>query len=378
MIRRYINFLIPAIAALILAGCDMPSGGLRVGGGTVKVALLVPTDSEDARVNSLAGTLISAANLAISDAPDTRVELTVYSTQGTVEGARAAAQAAVSANNRIILGPLFAENAVAVGQEVRNSGAIVLSFSNNPEIAGGNVYTLGQSFEDTATRMLAYARSQGRLRAMAIVPEGANGDVAANSIQRAAAAAGVTYAGKATYPFSQKGVQTQAGSIVSQINSTGSDIAVLSANPAGALPLLAQSLGEANINTSRTQITGLARWDIPASTLSLITLQGGLFALPNVQASTDFASRFESFSGVPPQLVTGVAYDAMKVVTTQAAKGGSDAFSAAQLQSTTFSGASGEFRLAPSGQSRRALAIAEVRDDSYTVVSQTQIADPGL
>jgi len=136
-------------------------------------------------------------------------------------------------------------------------------------------------------------------------------------------------------------------------------------------------LGEANLNTSRTAVTGLARWDVPASTLSLITLQDGLFALPNIQAATSFASRFEAFAGVPPQLITGVSYDAMKIVTTQAASGDGDAFTAAKLQSTIFSGASGKFRLTSNGQTRRELAIAKVTDGTYEIVSQTQISGSG-
>lgn len=369
-----LTLVVGAIA--ILTGCTL-STGPRLGGGTVNVALLVPTESADARVNSLAATLISAANLAVSEMPEGRIQLTVYSTRGTVEGARAAATAAKAAKARIIVGPLYADNAAVVGQEVAGSGIPVFSFSNNPEIAGGNVYTLGQSFEDTAARLLAYARSQGRSRVLAIVPEGASGDVAANAVLRAANDTGVVYSGVSTYPFSQEGVQTSASSIVRDINQTGSDIAIISANPAGALPLLAQSLGEENLNTSRTLVMGLARWDLPTSTLSLITLQNGLFALPNIQAATDFSNRFQEFAGIPPQLVTSVSYDAMKVVTTQVLSGTSDAFSQARLTSTTFKGASGDFRLSASGQTRRSLAIAQVEDGSYSVVSRTQINDTG-
>lgn len=378
MIRALSKAICAIGAALLLVGCDVPTGGPRIGQGPVQVALLVPSNSEDVRVNNLADTLIAAANMAIEESGTDRVRLTIFPTQGTVEGARAAAQQALAAKARVIVGPLYADNAVAVGQVVAGAGLPVLSFSNNPQIAGGNVYALGQSFEDTATRLIAYANNQGRSRVLAIVPDGAAGDVAANAVSNAAASIGVTYAGKATYPFSQEGVQRSARDIVVQVNSTGSDIAILSANPAGALPLLAQSLGEAGFDTSRSLVSGLARWDVPASTLSLITLQNGIFALPNIAASTNFANRFEAFAGIPPQLVTGVSYDAMTVVAGQLVAGGSSPFSQEQLTSRTFSGASGSFRLTPSGQARRELAIARVSEDSYEIVSQTQITEVGL
>ena len=378
MMRYLTRTVLGLGAALLLASCDMPSGGPRIGQGPVSVALLVPANSEDVRVNNLADTLIAAANLAISDADASRIQLSIFPTQGTVEGARRAAQLALESRAKVVVGPLYADNAVAVGQVLSGSGIPIISFSNNPQIAGGNVYALGQSFEDTATRILSYAKSQGRSRVIAVVPEGASGEVATAAISNAASLTGVTFAGRASYEFSQQGVQRGAPEIVAQINSTGSDIAILSANPAGALPLLAQSLGDADLNTSRTRVAGLARWDVPASTLSLVTLQEGLFALPNVATSTDFASRFESFAGIPPQLVTGVSYDAMTIVTSRLAAGGSSPFARDQLLSDTYSGASGTFRIAESGQARRELAIAQVRETSYEVVSQTQISEAGF
>ncbi|MEO0344284.1 MAG: penicillin-binding protein activator [Pseudomonadota bacterium] len=363
--------------ALFLVACDIPSGGPRLFGGQVKVGLLVPTGSDDARVNNLASTLVDAANLAISEAPNAKIQMIVYPTQGTEAGARNAARQAIAANVNVIIGPLFGANAAAVGQEVSGKNTLVLSFSNNGEIAGGNLFVLGQTFEDTATRLLAYAKSQGSSRALAVVPSGAEGDIAANAVSRAAANAGITYSGKASYPFSQEGVQNSATTIVNQTRNTGSDVVVVSANPAGALPLLAQSLGEKGFDNTQTQVVGLARWDVPATTLTLTALGNGLFALPNIQAATDFSTKFEAFAGVPPQLVTGVGYDAMKVVTTQALTGGSDALSIARITSKTFEGASGAFKLTTDRQTQRELAVAQVRGGSYVVVSQPNVSGSG-
>jgi hypothetical protein len=51
----------------------------------------------------------------------------------------------------IILGPVSADEANAAGVAVAASGVNVLAFSNNPTIAGGNVFLLGSTFQNPRT-----------------------------------------------------------------------------------------------------------------------------------------------------------------------------------------------------------------------------------
>jgi hypothetical protein len=58
---------------------------------------------------------------------------------------------AVQDGAKIIIGPVFAQDAAAAGRAVAPRGINVLSFSNNTAVAGGNVFVLGNTFDNTAT-----------------------------------------------------------------------------------------------------------------------------------------------------------------------------------------------------------------------------------
>ncbi|MDZ7907792.1 MAG: ABC transporter substrate-binding protein [Gemmobacter sp.] len=76
---------------------------------------------------------------------------------------------AVDEGARIILGPVYAQEANAAGVAVAGRGVNVLSFSNNPDIAGRNVFVLGPTFQNTADRLGQLCRAQqGRARIMVV------------------------------------------------------------------------------------------------------------------------------------------------------------------------------------------------------------------
>ena len=119
----------------------------------VTVALLIPKSY--AETASIATSLEQAAQMAIADLGDIRIDMRIYDTAGVPKQAALAAREAVQAGAKIILGPLLAENAKAVSEAVASSGVNVLSFSNNASVAGGNVFVLGPTFNNTANRLVS-------------------------------------------------------------------------------------------------------------------------------------------------------------------------------------------------------------------------------
>src|SRR3990170_354043 len=77
----------------------------------VKVGLLLPLSGSRADVGQA---LLNAAQLALFDLGGERFTLVVRDTQGTPEGAAAAAEAVLAEDAALILGPLFATSAEAV------------------------------------------------------------------------------------------------------------------------------------------------------------------------------------------------------------------------------------------------------------------------
>ncbi|MEM6481177.1 MAG: penicillin-binding protein activator [Pseudomonadota bacterium] len=345
-------------------------GQSLIDGEAVPVALLVPHGSTSAEEQLLARDLENAARLAVSDLSGVAIDLRVYGTAGNATQAQNVAIQAVDEGAKIIVGPLHAAsaNAVAVSMAPRNVN--VMAFSNNPTIAGGNLFVLGQTFDTTADRLTGYAVSQGKRRIMTVYSDNVAGELGRNAISRAVSSRGAQSAGSVTYEFSQQGVIGAVPAITSTAQTNQADSIFLTANTAGALPLFTQMLPEAGLPPENIQYIGLARWDQPRQTLELPGVQEGWFAIPDPQRETQFRSRFQSAYGNPPHALAGLSYDAIAAIGALAQSGRSDALSRGNLvQPAGFQGVNGIFRFRSDGTTDRGLAVVTVRERELFVLS---------
>ncbi|QIE46430.1 penicillin-binding protein activator [Pseudohalocynthiibacter aestuariivivens] len=374
--RKVLNLIVLLIGGLLIAACQPVSmgGGGNSGpsidpGAPVAVALLVPHGSANAQEAALAKDLESAARLAVADLQGVKIDLRVYGTAGQAGQAQQAALNAVGDGAKIIIGPLHAESANAVAVAVANKGVNVLAFSNNASIAGGNLFVLGQTFDDTARRLTKYATRQGKSRILTVHSSNLAGQLGREAIAKAAAASGATVVGNVPYDFSQQGVVSAVPVIASNVRSTSADAIFLTANTAGALPLFSQMLPENGLAPTDIQYIGLTRWDKPPQTLDLPGVQGGWFAMPDPQKSQSFESRFHAANGKFPHAIAGLAYDGVAAIGALAKRGGKDALSRASLtQSAGYQGTGGVFRLMPDGTNQRGLAVATIRDKKLVIL----------
>ncbi|MEM8849990.1 MAG: penicillin-binding protein activator [Pseudomonadota bacterium] len=364
------------IASGALAACNVAvpgplggaGGGVTSGSGPTQVALLVPYGSARGSDTAVAQSLENAARLAAADLGGSTVSITVYPTQGTAAGASAAASQAVGAGAQVILGPLYADNAAAAGVAAAQSGVPVLSFSNNTSIAGGNVWVLGNTFENTARRVLQFAASQGRNRVL--VTHGTNeaGQVAATAVSAAAPGTGAQITGTMGYELSQEGIIAAVPTIAAQARSTGSNAVFLTGNTAGDLPVISQLLIDAGIGGEEFRYLGLTRWDIPADALGLPGLQGGYFALPDPAPLQQFNSRYSGAYGTSPHPLAGLAYDGMAAIGAISGRGATVGRNTLTSNSG-FAGTNGIFRLRGDGTIQRSLAVAQIVNRQAQVVS---------
>lgn len=369
-LARFRLLLLIFVAALVSA-CQMEfGGGPQVNlNAPIPVALLVPYGSDDANNDVLATSLQNAAQLAVSDLNEIKIDLRIYKTAGTADGAAEAAKIAADEGAKIIVGPVFAQEAVAAGAAVSARNIPVLAFSNSTDIAGGNIFVLGHTFENTARRMLQYAASQGRRSVLVVHADNLVGQVGREAVRNAAADVGVTLAGTASFPFSQEGVVNAIPDIADLVKDTDADMLMFATDAAGALPILAELLPENGVNPTKIKYLGLTRWDIPTQTLSLKGLQGGWFALPDPSISGAFTDRYVTAYGQQPHPLAGIAYDAIAAIGALVKSGKGDAFSKANLtQSAGFAGVNGVFRLLADGTNERAMAVVEIENNQVKVI----------
>jgi ABC-type branched-subunit amino acid transport system substrate-binding protein len=357
-------------AAALVGACQVgaPGGpGPQVGGQTVQVAMLLPQSSAQGGDAVISQSLELAARMAAAELQGVTVEITVYDTAGQAAQAAAVAQQAVQAGADVIVGPLRSDAAAAVGVAVANSNIAVLSFSNNTEIAGGNVFVLGHTFQNTAARVVSYAAAQGRNRIVLTHAQNLAGEVARDAVLRAATASGATVVATVPYEFSQTGVINVVPQIVAAARDNGANAMMMTSDSAGALPFFAQLLPENGLDTEAVRMMGLTRWDTPPQTLELSGLQGGWFAVPDPQATAAFTARYEATYGTPPHLLGALGYDAIRAIGETAAATGR--LGVADLTASAgFQGANGVFRLRPDGTNERAMAIAQVIDNQVAMI----------
>ncbi|MFK7744217.1 MAG: penicillin-binding protein activator [Roseobacter sp.] len=362
---------IPALA-FGLAACDtIPTTGFGVSAGDpVPVALLVPSGKNEADTDILARSLENAARLAMRDLNGVEIDLRVYQTAGDASLAAANAEKAVQEGAKIIIGPVFAASANAAGNAVSGTGVNVLSFSNNAAIAGGNVFILGPTFQNTANRMVGFATAQGKQRFVVVHGQDVAGTQGRDAIERAVNANGASVVASVGYALSQQDVIAAIPNIKSAVTEQGADAVFMTTDTATALPLLTQLLPEAGVSSDVAQFIGLTRWDIPPQTLSLPGVQNGWFAVPDPTASAAFSNQYQAAYGSTPHPIGGLAFDAIAAIGALASQGQSDALTAATLtQGAGFRGASGIFRLNGDGTNARGLAVATVTDAQVQILS---------
>lgn len=372
--RKALARLIALMSLVWIAACD-PVGPAATSstlptqpGEPVQVALLVPSSGSSSDA-FLSQNLENAARLAMADLNNVQVDLRVYDTAGNPAQAAIAATAAADDGAQIILGPLYAEAANAAAVAVADRGINVLAFSNNPAIAGGNLFILGSTFENTASRLVRYAGGQGTNSYMILHGDDLQGNAGRDAIAAAVRNGGGTIAGIESYPLSQQGIFSSGARIGSAVTAANPDAIFLTASVNSDLPIIATALPENGVDPAAIRYVGLTRWNAAPQAMALPGLQGGLFALPDQGLTAGFESRYRAAHGSEPHPLAGLAYDGMAAVGALVSGGGSNALSRTALtQGSGFQGTSGAFRLLSDGTNERSLAVAEIRNNQVVIL----------
>ncbi len=343
------------------------SGPALTAGAPVQVALLIP--KSDGGAASVAQALENATRLAIQELDGVEIDLRVYDTAGQAATAAAQAQKAVDEGAKIILGPLFSEAANAAGTAVADEGVNVLSFSNTPAIAGGNVFILGPTFANTANRLMAHARAKGKKSIVIVYSDDVPGQFGKIAIEQAATVNNIQVVASEAYALSIEGVTAAARRAGATVSSGAADTVFITTDATNAaMPMLLNQLPENGIAPEQIQYVGLTRWDVRPDLFSLPGAQGAWFALPDTQRTAAFASRYAATFNVAPHPLAGLAFDGVAAVGLLAKQGRENALSGRALTSAGFTGSGGVFRLRKDGTNQRALAIATIQNNQMVIL----------
>ena len=353
-----------------------------------RVALLVPLTGPNAPVGQ---SIANAANMALLDVGEKRVNLRIYD---TAPGAGGAAAKAIADGARLILGPLLANDISAVDAAAGPRNIPVLSFSNDASLAGGNVYILGFQPGQSIARSIAYARSRGIERFAALVPAGVYGQRAQTAFVRAVDAAGgrstalVNYtrdpakmqaAARAVTAFDSRarasgGAAIRADGSVAQVSGNSTPVpfqALLIADSGSVAGQFLPALAKFGAPPGSVTLIGTELWNNEPGIARAAALRGALFAAVPDERFRKLAERYRTKFGSSPSRLASFGYDSVLLVNSIAGNWPlGTAFPMAALSNREgFAGIDGVFRFTPSNVAERGLEVQQIGPGVISTVS---------
>lgn len=337
--------LIGSSAFAGLAGCGLIDRGdpvLPPIGTTGQATLLAPLTGSRAALGQI---MQQAASVGVGAAVPNK-EISVIDSGETAEAAAAAAQLAKDAGAKMILGPLFSQQAAAVS-EVVGRDIPVISLSNNANIAGGNVFVFGITAAQSTKAIFSFAAGRGLRKVSIVTPTGDLGDAFQETAQALAPNLGITLG--ASNPR----------------DTAGDLIAKLRADHGGALPDAVYlpvvgggfQTAAAKLKSAGVQILGSDQWSaIDAGRIA--ALEDAWFAAPDPIRFEAFSIAFQNQHGTPAGIVAGLTFDAVEMarVLGRLALQNREGL----LREAGFDGIVGPYRFLKNGQCERGLAILKV------------------
>lgn len=335
----------------------------------VKVALLAPNGGGNATLNDIGTALANSGQIAARDYNKGEIELKVYATGGDYTRAVSAAQEAKAEGAKLIIGPLTSVEAAAVSNAVNLP---ILSFSNNSEIAEGNTFILGTTFQSIADRVIDYQKSNGGNALGIVYQNDVGGQTGAKSTNAAASDKGVSVVANEPYKLSQADIEAAAPGIAGRLKSSGANMVMLTDNPAGGLRYIASGLRDNGFTNQDATFLGLSLWNENAADLAAAGLVGGIFAVPDPARTANFNTLYQAQYGSAPHNLAGLGFDgviAAIALVRQARKKNDDTpFSTSDINRVKFGGANGAVRF-NGHTAQRGLAVMQLQNGATAVVS---------
>lgn len=321
-----------------------------------RIALLVPLTGANGAVGQ---SIANAANLAVLDTGGKRVRITFYD---TATGPSGAASRAIAEGNKLILGPLLAEDVRLVAPVAQRAKVPLISFSNDTGVAGNGTFIMGYTPAQSIERVVRFARSKGMSNFAGLTPSGVYGERAANAFLRSVESAGGRVVSLQSFDRSRTGLSAAVAKL------TGPYDAVLIAdgarNASQAVTLLRRG-------SPAAKVLGTELWNTETAIASNTPLHGAWFASVSDNLYRQLATKYRVRYGAAPYRIASMGYDAVLLVSriAQDWRVGSDFPMARLMDDGGFTGIDGPFRFRRDGVVERALEVSQVGANGLTQVA---------
>lgn len=395
------------LLATVLAACSQPSNRVVSTPGPVKVqaaskpaapllpsapqnrvALLVPLTGSNAAVGQ---SIANAANLALLESGERRINLRVYDT--AAGGAATAASKAIGEGAKLFLGPLLAANVREIQAVANANGVPILSFSNDAALAGEGTYVLGFQPGQAIARAVGYARGRGVTRFAALIPSGIYGQRAATAFLRAVEANGGSVVSVVNYTRTQQKLLAAARQVTNYDKRLAAAAKAPALRPDGSVapvsarmpPVSFQALliadsgpvaaafgpALAQYGAGEAIIIGTELWNNEPAIRNARGLQGAVFASVADDRFAQLSARYRERFGAGPSRLASFGYDSVLLVNSLADRWPvGEPFPRPLLAAPDgFVGIDGVFRFSGGGVADRGLEVSRISGGSIVTVS---------
>jgi ABC-type branched-subunit amino acid transport system substrate-binding protein len=343
-----------------------PSAAAQAADGQVRIALILPLTAQG-NAGLAAQSMKNAADMALAEFKVSNVQLLIKDDGGSPQGARNAAEQAISEGAEIIVGPLFAQSVSAVGQVARSRNIPVIAFSTDASVAARGVYLLSFLPETDVRRVVEYATSRGKRSFAALMPDNAYGTVVEAAFQQEVARHGGRVVVLEKYANDANRTTEAARRVAQAANQIDS---IFIPDSPDAVPQIAQALVANGVDLKRVQLIGTGLWGDDTRISSEKLLDGGWYPSPEQTGFRNFSGRYRARYGQDPVRTATLAYDAVALVAALVKTQGTQRFSDQVLTNPSgFAGIDGVFRFRPEGTNERGLAVLRVTPSGGQVIS---------
>lgn len=383
-------------------GPDTPA--LRPPGGgadaPINVAILLPLSGPNAGVGNA---LLNAAQMALFDVGGQNLVLWPKDTEGTPEGAVRAVEAALQDGVELILGPLFSGSVRAAAELARERGIGLVAFSNDRSVAGNGVFLMGFMPEQQVDRVVDFARTQGISRFAALLPETPFGATVEDALRAAMLRGGGDLVRVERYFTDTQDFQDPVQRVADYGRRSGllraarRDLehrndeiskrtlkrlesldtigelgyeALFIAEGGARMRAIAPLLPFFDVDPDNVRYLGTRLWEDSAIGREP-AMVGGWFAGPSPEAAESFRVRYEVLYGAATPRVASLAYDATALAAVLSRAAERPYFTDKSLRNQNgFAGIDGIFRFDEEGIAQRGLAVLEIRQKDFEVISK--------
>lgn len=367
----------------------------------VNVAIVLPLTGNDA---PLGNKMLQSAMLVLNNSINENIKVNVYDTASSTNNFNKIAREIESNNDKIILGPITSTDTLELIKALKNNSVEtpVLSFSNNVQVLDSqvsNTFLMGYLLESEIKRAIEFLvfrfQQQQKILKLAIfAPNNQYGNI---MVKEANKVANVyeTPIKIVTYPENEirlnnyfaKLIPSSAlnkyltqrneikankfyddpelGRIIKAVPPTLDFNALIILEYGRRLPYVTSLLPAFDISAKDVDIMGLSTWNSSFATKD-DNLRGAFFVnYKQLLKNTDFYNLYSGVYKVSPSLLESVAYDSMNIVLDLVQKHKVTHISSTNdvlflLQSNTWQGVLGNFKLLSSGYNSRDLGVVNI------------------